>query len=48
LRLNFEFNFEYYDVELARRLDRLIETRRHGARRVTREELDGRTLPTRL
>jgi len=48
LRLNFEFNVECYDVELAQRLDRLVETRMDGARPVTLEEVDGRTLPARL
>ena len=48
LRLNFEFNLECYDVELAQRLDQWIETKRNGAHRVTREEVDGRSLPVRL
>ena len=48
LRLNFEFNLECYDVELAQRLDQWVETKRNGARLVTLEEVDGRSLPTRL
>jgi len=48
LRLNFEFNVECYDVELARRLDQLFEAKRKAARPVTMEEVDGRPLPTRL
>ncbi len=48
LRLNFEFNLECYDFELAQRLDRWIETKRSGAHPVTMEEVDGRPLPARL
>jgi cardiolipin synthase len=48
LRLNFEFNLECYDVELARQLDQWIETKRSSAHPVTMEEIDGRPLPTRL
>jgi cardiolipin synthase len=48
LRLNFEFNVECYDVELAQRLDHLVDTRRKSARLVTLDEVDGRSLPTRL
>ncbi len=48
LRLNFEFNLECYDLDLARRLDRWIETKRSGAHPVTMEEVDGRSLPARL
>jgi cardiolipin synthase len=48
LRLNFEFNLECYDVELAQRLDRWVETKRSGAHPVTMDEVDGRPLPARL
>jgi cardiolipin synthase len=48
LRINFEFNLECYDVELAQRLDQWIETKRNGAHPVTMEEVDGRSLPARL
>ena len=48
LRLNFEFNLECYDVELAQRLDRWVETKRGGAHPVTMAEVDGRPLPARL
>ncbi len=48
LRLNFEFNLECYDVELAQQLDQWVETRLTGAHPVTVEEVDGRPLPTRL
>ena len=48
LRLNFEFNLECYDTELAQRLDEWIETKRKGAHPVTIEEVDSRPLPARL
>ncbi|MFA5863358.1 MAG: phospholipase D-like domain-containing protein [Phycisphaerae bacterium] len=48
LRLNFEFNLECYDTELAQRLDQWVETKRNVAHRVTMEEIDGRSLPARL
>jgi cardiolipin synthase A/B len=48
LRLNFEFNLECYDTELAQRLDSWVETKRTGAHSVTKEEVDGRSLPARL
>ncbi len=48
LRLNFEFNVECYDAELATRLDALIEERLTRARLLTLEELQGRSLPIRL
>jgi cardiolipin synthase len=48
LRLNFEFNLECYDTELAQRLDQWVETKRNGAHPVTKEEVDGRSLPARL
>jgi cardiolipin synthase len=48
LRLNFEFNLECYDSELAARLEKLIDAKREQAREVTLQEMDGRPLPTRL
>ena len=48
LRLNFEFNLECYDVELAHQLDRWVETKRSGGHPVTMEDVDGRALPARL
>jgi cardiolipin synthase A/B len=48
LRLNFEFNLECYDTELAQRLDSWFETKRQAAHPVTKEEVDGRSLPARL
>ena len=48
LRLNFEFNLECYDAELAQRLEQWVETKRRGAHGVTMEEVNGRSLPARL
>jgi len=48
LRLNFEFNLECYDADLAQRLGRWVETRRRDAHLVTLEEVTGRRLPARL
>jgi cardiolipin synthase len=48
LRLNFEFDLECYDPELAVRLEQLVESKRRGARRVTLGDVDGRPLPARL
>ncbi|NPC85106.1 cardiolipin synthase, partial [Pyxidicoccus fallax] len=48
LRLNFEFNVECYDTELARRLEAVIDERLTHARPLTLEEADARPLPIRL
>jgi len=48
LRLNFEYNLECYDEDLAQRTDKLAEMKRKTARQVTLEEMDGRSLPARL
>jgi cardiolipin synthase len=48
LRLNFEFNLECYDMELARRLEGVVETKRKAAHLVTLQEMDDRSLPVRL
>jgi cardiolipin synthase len=48
LRLNFEYNLESYDLELARRLEELVETKRKAAHLVTLQEVDSRPLPARL
>jgi cardiolipin synthase len=48
LRLNFEFNLECYDWELALQLDALFQSRLKQARPVTLEEVDGRSLPAKL
>jgi cardiolipin synthase A/B len=48
LRLNFEYNLECYDQELATRLAQVIETKRKGATLVTLAEMDRRALPSRV
>ena len=48
LRLNFEYNLECYDRELAARLDAIIDDKVATARPMTRAELDARRLPIRL
>jgi len=48
LRLNFEYNVECYDVELARQLEELVETKRSAAHLVSLQEVDGRPLAGRL
>jgi cardiolipin synthase len=48
LRLNFEFDVECYDAQLAMRLNALIEERLSRSRLVTLEELNARPLPIRL
>jgi cardiolipin synthase len=48
LRLNFEFNVECYSAEVASALDALINQRKANARRVTREEVDNRSLVKKL
>ena len=48
MRLNFEFNVETYDRELAKSLDRQITAVIAQSRRKTLAEVDGRSLPIRL
>jgi cardiolipin synthase len=48
LRLNFEYNLECYDRELAAALATIVDERIANAHGVTLAELDGRTLPIRL
>jgi cardiolipin synthase len=48
LRLNFEFNVECYGTEVTSSLDALIDRRKANARRVTREEVDNRSLVKKL
>jgi cardiolipin synthase len=48
LRLNFEFNLECYDVDLAKRLERLVEDKRRTAHLVSLQEVDERSFPVRL
>ncbi|HTU25829.1 MAG TPA: phospholipase D-like domain-containing protein, partial [Pirellulales bacterium] len=48
LRLNFEFNVECYDAELACRLQDWIDRKRSGAQQVSLEQVEGRSLPLQL
>ena len=48
LRLNFEFNVECYDRELAGGLETLVRGKIAQARRVCLADVDGRSLPVRL
>ena len=48
LRLNFEYNVECYDRELAATIGAVIDAKIAGARQTTLAELDGRPLPIRL
>lgn len=48
LRLNFEYNIECYDEELAGRLDKVVEDKMAAAREVTLEELKERSTMVRL
>jgi cardiolipin synthase len=48
LRLNFEFNVECYDSDLAGRLRDWIDHKISAARRVTLAQIEGRSLPVRL
>ncbi|MFT5523293.1 MAG: cardiolipin synthase [Pirellulaceae bacterium] len=48
LRLNFEFNLECYDRSLAANLRAIIRDRIRRGRRLSLEELDGRSLAIRL
>ena len=48
LRLNFEYNVECYDGDLAEELDRLIEMKIASARQVTLQEVNGRSFPVQL
>ena len=48
LRLNFELGVECYDMDLAQRIDGLIDERISRARRLTKEEVNGRPLPIKL
>jgi cardiolipin synthase len=48
LRLNFEFNVECYDAELAQRLERLIGAKIASAHQATLQEVDSRRMPARL
>lgn len=48
LRLNFEFNVECYDEELAQSLNDIVDKKAKAAHEVTLEEVDNRTFPIRL
>jgi cardiolipin synthase len=48
LRLNFEFNLEVYDRQLAAWLEEMMAAAMGRGREVTLEEMDGRPLPERL
>lgn len=48
LRLNFEFNVESYDAQLASALTTIVQSKLERARRVTLEEVDARPFPIRL
>jgi cardiolipin synthase A/B len=48
LRLNFEFNLECYCPELAAALEKILQSKLQGARRVTLEEVDSRNVVIRL
>lgn len=48
LRLNFEYNLECYDADLARRMEKLIEARRAAGRPMTLEEMDRRPFGAKL
>jgi len=48
LRLNFEFNLECYCPELAASLDGILQSKLQGARQVTQEEMDGRSVIIKL
>jgi len=48
LRLNFEFNVECYDADLAQTLETLFRKKLSAARRLSLADVDGRSLPVRL
>ncbi len=48
LRLNFEFNVECYDEQLAQALNEIVDKKVRAACQVTLSEINGRTLPVRL
>ncbi len=48
LRLNFEFNVECYDLDLARQLQKIADAKRKDAVQVTLADIDARPLPVRL
>ena len=48
LRLNFEYNLECYDLDLARQLEGMVAGKLKTAHLVTLREVDARPFPVRL
>ena len=48
LRLNFEFNVECYDIDLAQSLHEIVDAKADGAREMTLDEINARSFPVRL
>jgi cardiolipin synthase len=48
LRLNFEFNVECYDYDLASRLHAIIDSKARGAREITLDQINSRSFPVRM
>jgi len=48
LRLNFEFNVECYDIELAQQLERLIDVKISLSEAMTLEQIEVRPFPTKI
>jgi cardiolipin synthase len=48
LRLNFEYSVECYDVDLARRMEKIVQSKIRVAREITLEEVDKRLLVAKL
>jgi cardiolipin synthase len=48
LRLNFEYNVECYDVELARRMEKIVQSKIQQAHEMTLEDVDQRAFPVKL
>ncbi len=47
-RLNFEFNVECYDADLAGKLNQIVNAKINGAQEVTLDQVNSRTLPVKL
>ena len=48
LRLNFEFNLECYSPELAASLEQIVQSKLQGAKPVSKEQVDSRSIPLKL
>ena len=48
LRLNFELNVECYSVELGAHMEGVVQARINGARRITLDAMQARSLPVKL